>query len=47
MCRRRNDYRNAGEKKAADKEFVDTTWSDDEKVNHVRERWLREFREEK
>ena len=44
---RRIAARNAIEIKESDVEFVDTTWSEEDEVNHVRERWLREFREEK
>ena len=44
---RRIAVRNAVERNESDVEFVDTTWSDTEEINHVRERWIREMREEK
>jgi len=44
---RRIAIRNAVERDESDVQFVDKTWSEAEEVNHVRERWLREMREEK
>ena len=42
MCYRRNAIRDCIERQDSDREFVKTVMSEDEKVNAVREQWLRE-----